>query len=137
MSCSAKAAPPVPWNAFTGPVDATCPTVAAGAAAAGAAAPAGGVGAGPVCATAELMEASTPCAAVMVMPALVSPPTKPRREIRLCRYFTTSSRILVSLEICEFVATLRDHWRSRSLAYFVVYLRGSGGFALGPKSVPR
>ena len=74
------------------------PAGAAAAAAVAGAAPAGGVGVGPVCATlTELTDASTPCAAVTVMPALVSVPTNLRRDISLFRYLTTSSRILVSL----------------------------------------
>ena len=96
MSWSANAEPPVPCTARTAAVVA-CPLVA-GAAAGAAAAPAGGVGVGPVCATlTELTDASTPCAAVTVMPALVRVPTNLRRDISLFRYLTTSSRILVSL----------------------------------------
>src|SRR5262245_29215582 len=97
MSWSANADPPVPCTARTTPV-APCPVVADAAGAA--AAPAVGAGAGPVCATAtELTDASTPCAAVIVMPALVRLPTKLRRDICLFRYLTTSSRIVVSLDI--------------------------------------
>src|SRR6185312_10497082 len=94
MSCSAKAAPPWPWNDLT-PATAPPPIGAAGSVA-GAAAAAGGGGA-PCARLTVDTEASTDCAAVAVMPALVRPPTNARRDIPLDRYFATSSLIVCPL----------------------------------------
>src|SRR6516164_6831822 len=67
MSCSAKAAPPVPWNDLIAP-----PAAAVGAAGTGGTE---GAGAGPCAVATELTELSTDCAAVTVRPALVKPLT--------------------------------------------------------------
>src|SRR5437016_9648195 len=90
MSCSAKAAPPGPWNDFTGPATvAGTPAPAAGAA-----------GVGPTWAwLTVLTELSTDWAAVMVRPAWVRPVTKLRREIPFDKYLTTSSLMGVSLKL--------------------------------------
>src|SRR5215467_15485258 len=77
--------------------------VAAGAAGAGAGAAGAGPACGPEpCAWTELTDAtavSTDWAAVAVKPALVRPPTNPRREIPCDKYLATSSRIVRSLGI--------------------------------------
>src|SRR6476620_5371732 len=62
----------------------------------------GGTGSvGAVWALTVLTDASTPCAAATVNPALVRPPTKPRRDIWLFKYFTTSSLMIVSFEFAN------------------------------------
>src|SRR5262245_66678082 len=95
MSCSAKQAPPGPWNDFTprtAMLDAAGAAGAAGAAAAGA-----GGGVGPCAWLTEATEPSTDWAAVAVRPALVSPRTNPRRDIPCDRYLATSSLMFPSL----------------------------------------
>ncbi len=94
MSCSAKQAPPGPWNDFT-PVTAEPAVAAAVAAAGGAAAGAAGAGPAPWARLTEPTEAKTEFAAVAVSPALVRPLTNLRREMSCDRYFTTSSLIVV------------------------------------------
>src|SRR5258707_6372619 len=97
MSCSARAAPPVPWNCFT-------PAIVPGPGAEKTFASGGTYGTGAVAPPApcarltEVTEPSTDCAAVAVRPALVRPLTKRRREIECDRYLATSSRI-VALQI--------------------------------------
>src|SRR6266705_1890035 len=73
MSCSANAAPPVPWNGLT-------PATAADAA--------------PGAKLTEVTAPSTDWAAVAVRPALVRPLTNRRREIECDRYWATSSRMV-------------------------------------------
>src|SRR5947199_5392062 len=77
ISCSAKQAPPLPWNGFTAAPAALAAAAGTVAAAAGAVAATGAAGA--VCATlTDETEPSTDWAAVAVSPALVRPRTKPR-----------------------------------------------------------
>src|SRR5438034_5858539 len=95
MSCPTKSAPQVRSHALT-----PATAVAAGAAGAGA----GTAGAEPACGPApcawtEFTDAtavSTDWAAVAVKPALVRPPTKPRREIPCDKYLATRSPIIRS-----------------------------------------
>src|SRR4051794_36573099 len=85
-------APPVPWNAFTGPAAAAPGAAGAAGVAAGGMGSEGGVW--PY--VTVLTEARTDCAADMVKPALVRPVTNPRRETPFDKYLTTSSRMFVS-----------------------------------------
>src|SRR5947209_16507385 len=104
MSCSARQAPPVPWNDFTAP-----------AAAAGVAGtPAAGAAAGACARATELTELSTDWAAVTVRPALVRPRTKPRREIPFDKYFATSSRMASLLKDRHRVSCCSPHGAKRN-----------------------
>src|SRR4051812_43063726 len=99
-------APPLPWNAFTGPAAAAATPVPPPAAAP---APVGAGGCGPVWPKLTVLtEARTDCAAVMVRPALVRPVTKPRRETPFDKYLTTSSRMFLSLRLKHFHRSLND-----------------------------
>src|SRR5690349_10713304 len=127
MSWSAKAEPPVPCTDRTTAAE-VVDCAAAGAAGA-VAEPAAGAVVGPVCATlTELTDASTPWAAVTLMPALVRLPTKLRRDICLFRYLTTSSRILVSLGYVSFVEI-----SARSFGRSGHSLRGFRRFGVRPE----
>src|SRR5258708_5520299 len=97
MSCSAKAAPPLPWNGFTAAPAALAAMAETDAVAVAVAAAAAAGGAAVWARLTEETEPSTDCAAVAVRPALVRPRTNPRRDSEWLRYLATSSRMGRSL----------------------------------------